>query len=107
MARYKNLRRKRWKRTKTGVPVGYRENWKYVGRWSEKKVAPRTWRFKFRATKGRKARSYGGLGKGTKGKWFIKGIQKVIKTGKGKYQTIFTGTKKSMGFKVKKQKRKY
>lgn len=86
---------------KKGVPIGYKEVWKYLGRWREKKIGPGTWKFNFTATKGRKAKGYGGLGKGSKGKWYIKGIQKVTKIGKGKYQTVFKGMKKSLGFKVK------
>ena len=92
---------------KSGVPIGYKENWKYVGKWSEKKIAPRTWKFRFQATKGRKSKGYGGFGKGTTGKWYIRGIQSVRKTGKGFYQTDFKGIKKSLGFKVKKTKKKY
>lgn len=92
-------------RKSKGVPIGYPENWKYVGRWSERKIAPRTWRFRFRATKRRKARGYGGLGKGTTGRWKIRGIQYIKKTGKGMYQTDFRGIKRSMGFKVRKPKR--
>ena len=46
----------------------------------------------------------GSFGKGTKGAWKIKGTQYITKTGKGKYQTDFRGTKKPMKFYVKHQK---
>ena len=89
-----------------GVPIGYRENWTYRGRWGEKKISNKgVWKGEFRATKRRKSRGYGGLGKGTKGKWKIWGIQYVKKTGKGQYQTVFKFKKKSLGFKVKKGRR--
>lgn len=88
-----------------GVPIGYKEFWKYRGRWKEKKVAPRRWKFTFEATKGRKAKSYGGLGKGTTGRWLIKGIQSIKKIGKGKYQTRLTAYKYLS--KIKTPKRRY
>lgn len=84
------------------VPKGYEENWKYTGRWSEKKLKKGLWKFTFTATKRRKAKSYGEFKKGTKGAWAIKGIQYITKTGKGKYQTKFIGTKKPLKFHVKK-----
>ena len=68
---------------KKGVPVNYKENWKYVGRWEEKKIRPKLWRFRFRATKRRRARSYGSFGKGTTGLWKINGYQRIRKTGLG------------------------
>jgi len=102
MAYYKQ---KYKRKKKFGVPIGYRENWKYVGRWRERKVAPGRWIFRFQASKGRKAKSYGSFGKGTTGSWYIKGIQRIKKTGKGRYQTDLVGTKRSLGFKVKKNYR--
>ena len=69
---YRRYYKKR-KYRRRGVPVGYNENWKYVGRWSEKKIKPGIWRFRFRATKRRKARGYGSFGKGTTGAWDILG----------------------------------
>ena len=87
-----------------GVGKGFRHIWKYRGIWDETKIAPRTWKIKFRASKGKKSSSYGGYGKGTKGIWDIKAKQYIVKTGKGKYQTTMIGTKKSLGFNVKKPK---
>ena len=89
-----------------GVPPGYVENWKYTGRWSEKKIRKGLWKFRFRATKRRRAKSYGGFGKGTRGAWAIKGVQRIIKTGLGEYQTDFRGTKKPIYFNVRKTRRK-
>lgn len=89
-----------------GVPSGYRENWKYVGKWSEKKLKKGLWKFRFRATKRRRAKGYGSFGVGTKGAWKIHGIQYIRKTGKGEYQTDFQGYKKPLYFKVRKPKRK-
>lgn len=90
-----------------GVPVGYKEDWAYHGRWSERKIRKGLWRFRFRATKRRRARSYGSFGKGTKGAWRIKGVQRIIKIGKGQYQTVFDGTKRPIYFSVKKPYKKY
>lgn len=88
--------------SRKGVPVGYKEAWKYTGRWRERKVRRGTWKFRFKATKRRRAKSYGSFGKGTTGAWKIRGIQYIRKTGKGQYQTDFRGTKKAMKFHVKK-----
>lgn len=97
------------KRRTTSVPAGYKENWKYVGRWSERKVKKGLWKFRFRATKRRRAKSYGNFGRGTKGVWAIKGKQYIRKTGKGEYQTDFIGTKRPIKFNVVKTRkwRKY
>ncbi len=43
MARYKKYHK--GKRV-AGVPVGYPESWKYVGRWNEKKVGHGKWKFR-------------------------------------------------------------
>lgn len=82
------------------VPKGFVHDWTYRGHWHERKVRPGLWRFRFDATKFRKARSYGSFGKGTTGAWKIAGIQRITKTGKGRYQTRFIGTKKPLKFKV-------
>lgn len=88
-----------------GVPAGYKEAWKYVGRWREKKLRKGKWRFTFTATKRRRAKTYGSFGKGTKGAWKINAIQYIEKTGKGKYQTKMIGTKKPIKFHVKRPKK--
>lgn len=77
-----------------GVPTGYKHNWTYRGHWSEKKIAPKTWKVTFKATKKTKA-GRGGPKKGFRVQWkFYNVKQKAIKTGKGQYQTILTGIKK-------------
>jgi hypothetical protein len=92
---------------KKAVGKGFRHIWKYNGKWDETKIRPGLWKFKFRASKGKRSKRYGSFGKGTKGAWYIKGIQYIEKTGKGKYQTTLIGTKKPLKFYVKKPKRKY
>lgn len=89
-----------------GVRPGYKEDWKYVGRWSEKKLKPGLWKFRFRATKRRRSRGYGSFGKGTTGAWKINGVQHIIKTNKGEYQTDFQGYKRPIYFNVKRPKRR-
>lgn len=83
------------------VPPGYKENWTYRGRWSEKKLRKGLWKFTFTATKNRKAKTYGNFGKGTKGAWKINATQYITKTGKGRYQTKMIGTKKPLKFHLK------
>lgn len=83
------------------VPSGYQENWAYRGRWSEKKLRKGLWKFTFKATKNRRAKSYGNMGKGTTGAWKIDAIQYIRKTGKGRYETTMKGTKKPLKFTVR------
>lgn len=78
-----------------GVPVGYRiKGWTYRGRWQERKVGKGTWKFRFDATKHRAHKGYGSHPRGRKVSWRICGRQDVVKTGPGRYQTRFYGTKK-------------
>lgn len=100
---YKRAYKRRRKAGK-GVPTGYFEDWKYVGRWKERKVRKGLWVGRFRATKTRmnKVRGWGSFGKGTKGRWKIVGVQDVVKVGKKKYLTDFKFVKKPVYFKVKK-----
>lgn len=90
-----------------GVPKGFVHDWTYRGHWHEKKIRPGLWRFRFRATKNRKADRMGSFGIGTKGAWKIKGTQYIRKTGRGKYQTDFIGTKRPLKFYIKSKKRKW
>ena len=103
--KYKRRYKRRYK--SKGVPVGYPENWKYVGRWKERKLRKGLWGFKFRATKRRKARSYGNFGRGTFGAWDIRAKQYIRKTNKGEYQTHMVGFKRPIFFVVRKPKRRY
>lgn len=90
-----------------GVPSRFRHIWGYHGIWDERKLKRGLWKFRFRATKNKKSRSYGSFGKGTTGAWKINGIQRIRKTGKGKYQTDFKGYKKPLYFNVKNGRKKY
>lgn len=79
---------------KRGVPINYKAFWHYNGVWKEKKIKPGNWNISFRATKNRKARSYGSHPKGRRIRWKIVAFQDVIKTKKGIYQTHMYGKKK-------------
>lgn len=72
---------------KKAVPKGYKHIWKYKGVWKERKGKQGVWNVDFKATKGKKSKSYGNFKKGFKILWGIKGTQTAIKTGKGQYQT--------------------
>jgi len=104
MARNRGYKKKR---KSLGVPAGYKEDWAYHGHWGEKKLRKGLWKFRFTATKRRRADSYGSFGRGTKGAWKINGIQYITKTGKGKYQTTLIGTKKPIYFNVRQPKKKF
>lgn len=102
----KRYRKKKWnRRYRKGVPKNFKHIWGYHGRWSERKVRPSLWRFKFVATKNKRARSMGNFGKGTKGAWNIKARQYITKTGLGRYQTTMVGTKRPIKFFVKRPRR--
>lgn len=90
-----------------GVPSGYRENWAYHGRWSEKKIRPGLWKGTYTATKRRRANSYGNFGKGTFIKWKLYGYQTAVKVGKGIYQTVFKFYKRPVKVKVRRTRKRY
>lgn len=90
---------------KRGVRPGFEHIWGYHGRWKEKKIRPGLWKFRFKASKGKRSRSMGSFGIGTKGAWDIKARQYIKKTGLGRYQTLMIGTKRPLKFKVKRPKR--
>ena len=94
------------KKKKKGVPRGYVHNWKYVGKWNEKKTGPGTWHIDFKATKRKKAEK-GGPPKGFKIHWKINADQYAVKTGKGKYQTRMIGTKKLISKKTPNKEKKW
>lgn len=85
---------------KKGVPKGYKEHWKYSGRWDEVKTGPKTWKVNFAATKRRRAKM-GQLKPGTKIIWLIHGKQYAIKTNAGEYQTRLIAKKKLLKIKAK------
>lgn len=77
-----------------GVWTGYRAKWRYRGLWTEKKIRPGVWKFKFVATKGRPAKGYGSIARRDEINWsFGRVNQRVRKIGKGRYQTVMTGYK--------------
>ena len=89
-----------------GVYSGYKHKWKYVGRWEERKIGKRTWAIRFVATKNKKARGYGNVGRGSRFSWAFKNVrQRARKTGRGRYQTIMTGIKYLKKSKVMGKKR--
>ena len=90
-----------------GVPVGYKHRWKYNGRWNETKISPRLWKFRFVATKKRGGSSKGGLKRGGRMLWAIKGIQSAVKIGGRKYLTDFRGYKKQLGYSYRGEGMKY
>lgn len=76
------------------VKVGYKNIWGYHGRWTETKIKKGLWKFRFVATKNKRASRYGPIGFGDQIHWGFRRVnQKVRKTGKGKYQTVLTGLK--------------
>lgn len=106
MARqYYKLKQRRSK----GVPAGYFEDWKYVGRWKERKLKKGLWMGRFRATKKRMqhVRGFGSFGVGTRLRWKIFGYQDAIKVAKDKYLTDYKFFKKPVYVIVRKPKRKY
>ena len=65
-----------------GVKRGYKHTWKYVGRWEERKIGQNKWAFRFIASKNKKARGYGSVGRGSNFNWIFKGVtQRARKTG--------------------------
>lgn len=78
-----------------GVPRGYRHDWHYWGRWRERKVKPRQWRFDFRARKSRhvSARGLGSMPVGSKIRWRIVATQEATKVGRNQYSTRMVGRK--------------
>ena len=76
------------------VWTGYRSKWVYRGVWTEKKIRPGLWKFKFVATKSRQAKGYGSITRGDEIDWGFRGVnQRVRKIGKGRYQTVMEGLK--------------
>lgn len=76
------------------VWTGYRSKWGYKGVWTEKKLRPGLWKFRFVATKTRKAKGYGTITRGDEINWGFKKVRQYVKkTGKGRYHTVLTGLK--------------
>lgn len=83
---------RRFKRNR-GVPKGYSHNWLYKGRWKEYKVGKGKWKGRFKAAKSRGGSSRGGLKKGARIAWYIRGVQYATKVGGRRYLTDFKFTK--------------
>jgi hypothetical protein len=83
-----------------GVPKGYKENWAYHGRCSERKVGPSTWKGTLVSTKYRHTKAMGPR-PGSRFAWDWKGRQTVVKTGKGRYETRLNYTKRLVRAKVR------
>jgi len=95
------------------VKKGYRHLWNYHSSlWDETKKKDKYgktyWKVRWGAIKSKRSKSYGGFPKGFRGKWSLKGVQRIVKTGKGRYRTVFTGIKRPIKFySPKYKKRKY
>lgn len=92
-----------------GVRKGYRHKWFYRGKWNETKIGKGLWKIRFIASKGRK-RPAGfhpnAPGIGTKIKWGIRAVQTARKVGRNTYMTDMKGTKRLLGIKHKKYRRR-
>lgn len=88
-----------------GVPVGYVHLWNYQGKWRERKIAPKTWMLRFRASKKKmNQRGVGGLPVGSRIRWKIIAIQDAVKLRSGLYMTDMRGFKKMLGVKINRKK---
>ena len=86
----------------TGMSVGATHDWVYQdGTWSERKISPEEWLFRFSCTKGRsKAAPVGsGAALGTEYHWYIIADQRVQKLDADHYRTLMEGMKFKVGHK--------
>ncbi len=80
----------------TGMKVGRRHKWYYdQGEWSERKVTPDKWEFRYAVTKRRagKAPEGSGVPVGTAYRWYIMADQVVTKVDANSYTTEMIGLK--------------
>jgi hypothetical protein len=80
----------------TGMKVGRGHKWKYdAGDWTEKKVTPDKWEFRYAVTKRRAGRAPEGSGVpvGTAYHWYILADQTVTKLDANSYSTDMVGIK--------------
>lgn len=85
-----------------GMPVGSGHDWKYDnGHWSETKISPDLWTFRFDCVKNRLRQAQFGSGPkpGTKYHWLVVGDQVVRKLGTDSYDTTLKGAKLKVGHK--------
>ena len=86
----------------TGMPVGGVHNWNYHDTtWSETKMTPDLWKFRFDAIKSRSvpAPINSGVELQSAYHWLVVADQQVIKTSKDDYQTVMAGLKFKLGHK--------
>ena len=80
----------------TGMKVGRRHKWRYeAGEWTEKKVTPDRWEFRYAVVKRRAGRAPEGSGApvGTGYRWYIVADQVVTKLDANSYMTEMVGMK--------------
>jgi hypothetical protein len=80
----------------TGMKVGRRHKWRYdAGEWTEKKVTPDDWEFRYAVTKRRAGHAPEGSGApvGTAYGWYILARQIVTKQDANSYTTEMVGMK--------------
>lgn len=86
----------------TGMPVGRTHNWDYHhADWTETKMTPDLWKFRFDAIKSRSVPAPTGSGVELQSAyhWLVVADQQVIKTSKDDYQTAMQGLKFKIGHK--------
>jgi hypothetical protein len=86
----------------TGMKVGRGHKWNYEqGEWTEKKVTPDKWEFRYAVTKRRKGRAPEGSGVpvGTAYHWYILAHQTVTKLDANSYETDMVGMKHKLAHK--------
>src|SRR5688500_17146443 len=86
----------------TGMKVGRSHKWKYeAGDWTEKKVTPDDWEFRYAVTKRRagKAPEGSGVPVGTAYHWYILADQTVTKLDANSYTTEMIGMKYKLSHK--------
>jgi len=86
----------------TGMKVGRGHKWNYQqGEWTEKKVTPDKWEFRYAVTKQRKGRAPEGSGVpvGTAYHWYILAHQTVTKLDANTYDTDMVGMKHKLSHK--------
>jgi hypothetical protein len=96
--RFKAFEGKRY----TGMKVGRRHKWRYdQGEWTEKKVTPDEWEFRYAVVKRRAGKAPEGSGApvGTAYRWYILAEQVVIKRDANNYTTEMIGVKHKLAHK--------
>ena len=91
-----------------GMRIGGHHEWKYnTGNWSETKIAPKTWKFRYEQTKTRRGKlaPYGsGMPINSRINWLIKARQYAVKVTPNKYKLVMIGTKKQANARIGKKR---